>query len=81
MCVYFKTNGESCVIINLYVDDMLILGTNLHWVDDTKRFLSSVFDMKDLGVIEVILGIKIIRDNDGTMISYFNYIEKILQHV
>jgi len=28
-CVYTKTVGDACIIICLYVDDMLILGTNI----------------------------------------------------
>ena len=29
-CVYFKFIGSSCIIICLYVDDLLIFGTNLN---------------------------------------------------
>ena len=45
------------VVIYLYVDDMLIFGTSLEIVCETKKFLGSKFDMKDLGKAEVILGI------------------------
>jgi hypothetical protein len=44
----------------LYVDDLLIFETSLEVVLDTKRFLSSKFDMKDMGEANVILGIKIL---------------------
>ena len=49
----------TCVVICLYVDDMLIFGTSLEVVWETKKFLGSKFDMKDLGEAEMILGIKI----------------------
>lgn len=55
MHIYSKTKEGSCVIISLYMDAMLIFGTDEYYVNDTKRFLSSVFDMKDLGVAKVIL--------------------------
>ena len=42
----YEKNG---VIICLYVDDMLIFGTDLKQVEITKAFLSSSFDMKDMG--------------------------------
>ena len=48
-CVYNKFSGDSGVIICLYVDDMLILGTDMDVVKSTKDLLSSNFDMKDLG--------------------------------
>nr|KAJ0204103.1 hypothetical protein LSAT_V11C500253940 [Lactuca sativa] len=52
----FDTSSKG-VMICLYVDDMLIFGTDLEEVDKTKKFLSSSFDMKDMGEAEVILGI------------------------
>lgn len=64
---------------NLFVDGILIFRTDLCCVEDTKRFLLSVFDMKDLGAMEVILIIKIIRDDDEIVISQSNYIEKIFK--
>ena len=78
-CVYskFDASGKG-VIICLYVDDMLIFGTDQNQVDNTKKFLSSDFDMKDLGEAEVILGIRIKRENNSISISQSHYIEKIL---
>ncbi|KAL0313427.1 UNVERIFIED_CONTAM: Retrovirus-related Pol polyprotein from transposon TNT 1-94 [Sesamum radiatum] len=78
-CVYSKfDNSGNGVIICLYVDDMLIFGTNQHQVDLTKDFLSSRFSMKDMGEADVILGIRIIRENKGISISQSHYIEKVL---
>ena len=57
-CVYTKAVGDACIIVCLYVDDMLILGTNIEVIKSTKRMLSNNFDMKDLRVADVILGIK-----------------------
>ena len=49
-CAYskFDKSGNG-VIICLYVDDMLIFGTDQNQVDRTKYFLSSSFSMKDMG--------------------------------
>nr|KAJ0198596.1 hypothetical protein LSAT_V11C700365700 [Lactuca sativa] len=79
-CVYSKFD-TSCkgVMICLYVDDMLIFGTDLEEVDKTKKFLSSSFDMKNMGEAEVILGIRIRKGNNGISISQSHYIEKILK--
>ncbi|GJR34329.1 zinc finger, CCHC-type containing protein [Tanacetum coccineum] len=72
-CVYskFDDSGKG-VIICLYVDDMLIFGTDQNQVDKTKKFLSSRFSMKDIGEAYVILGIKIKRENkrNGGVISW-----------
>ncbi|GJS45049.1 zinc finger, CCHC-type containing protein [Tanacetum coccineum] len=77
-CVYskFEASGKG-VLICLYVDNMLIFGTDQDQVNKTKEFLSSNFHMKDLGEAEVILGIRIQRGNNGISISQSHYIEKL----
>ena len=47
-CIYNKFYNNEGVIICLYVDDLLIFGTSHNVVHDTKSFLASKFDMKDL---------------------------------
>jgi hypothetical protein len=65
----------------LYADDILILGTNLKVIEEIKLFLSQNFEMKDLGVADVILNIKLLRDNeDGITLLQSHYVEKILSH-
>nr|GEV41104.1 hypothetical protein [Tanacetum cinerariifolium]GEV79900.1 hypothetical protein [Tanacetum cinerariifolium]GEW09232.1 hypothetical protein [Tanacetum cinerariifolium] len=86
----YETTGRICysgkfddsdkgVIICLYVDDMLIFGTDQNQVDRTKKFLSSKFSMKDMREADVILGIKIKRENKGIVITQSHYIEKIFK--
>ncbi|GJT98488.1 zinc finger, CCHC-type containing protein [Tanacetum coccineum] len=50
----FDETGKR-VIICLYIDDMLIFGTDQVQVDLTKEFLSLRFSMKDMGEADVIL--------------------------
>ena len=64
-CVYYRHGGGEGVILCLYVDDILIFGTNLNAIKEVKDFLSRSFEMKDLGVADVILNIKLLRDDDG----------------
>ena len=78
-CVYTKTSDNEYVIISLYVDDMLIFGSSMNIVHSTKNFLTSKFDMKDMGEASVILGIKIVRSNNGIMLTQEHYVEKLLR--
>ena len=64
-CVYIKKYTNSCVFVCLYVHDMLIMGTSKDVIMSTKKLLSSIFDMKDLGLADVILGVQIKRNNEG----------------
>ncbi|XP_075096171.1 uncharacterized protein LOC142174282 [Nicotiana tabacum] len=78
-CRIEATFGLDCVIICMYVDDMLIFGRNVNVVNKTKNFLSFKFEMKDLGEANVILEIKIKRTSNGVSLSQSRYIEKILK--
>nr|GEV65942.1 zinc finger, CCHC-type [Tanacetum cinerariifolium] len=79
-CVYSKfDNSDKGVVICLYVYDMLIFGTDQNHVDKTKKFLSSRFSMKDMGEADIILGIKIKRENKWIVITLSHYIEKIFK--
>ncbi|GJY70425.1 retrovirus-related pol polyprotein from transposon TNT 1-94 [Tanacetum coccineum] len=77
-CVYVKDTSAGYVILCLYVDDMLIVGSNDKIIRSTKDMLKSKFDMKDMGLADVILGIKIIRTQNGLVLSQAHYVDKIL---
>ena len=58
---------------------MLIIGSNNDMIKSTKEMLNRKFDIKDLGVADVILGIKITRTSEGYALSQSHYVEKILE--
>ncbi|GJQ96748.1 retrovirus-related pol polyprotein from transposon TNT 1-94 [Tanacetum coccineum] len=61
-CCYLKNVGLSSIILQLYVDDMLVEGSDMAENKKLKRQLSQEFEMKDLGFAKQILGMSIIRD-------------------
>ncbi|GJY34360.1 putative RNA-directed DNA polymerase [Tanacetum coccineum] len=73
-----KFTSSGYVILCLYVDDMLIVGSNDKMIKSTKDMLKLKFDMKDMGLADVILGIKIIRTQNGLVLSQAHYVDKIL---
>ncbi|GJW61565.1 zinc finger, CCHC-type containing protein [Tanacetum coccineum] len=72
-------SSSKGVIICLYVDDMLIFGTDQVQVDLTKEFLSLRFSMKNMGEADVILVIRIKHESNGIAISQSHYIEKVMK--
>ena len=66
------------VIVCLYVDDMLIVGSEDNMITSTKNVLNSRFDIKYLGLADVILGIKIKRTSYGLILSQSHYVDNIL---
>jgi hypothetical protein len=65
----------------LYVDDILLASSDVHLLLEINGFLSSHFDMKDLGEASYVLGIEIHRDRrKGVLgLSQKSYIEKVLK--
>ena len=67
-CVYVKDAKLGYVIVCLYVDDMIIVGSDDKMMASTKNVLKSRFDMKDMRLADVILGIKIKRTSEGLIL-------------
>jgi hypothetical protein len=61
-CIYVKFRSRKFIFLILYVDDILLASNDVSMLSETKRFLSSNFDMKDFGEASFVLGIKIHRD-------------------
>jgi hypothetical protein len=80
-CVYVKFKNGIYIFLILYVDDILLASSDVHLLLETKKFLSSKFDMKDFGEASFVLGIEIHRDRSKGVLglSQKAYIEKVLK--
>ena len=80
-CIYSKFKNGKFIFLILYVDDILLASSDVSLLQETKEFLSSNFDMKDLGEASYVLGIEIHRDrrNYALGLSQKEYIEKVLK--
>jgi hypothetical protein len=61
-CIYAKFKNGKFIFLILYVDDILLASSDVNLLLETKKFLSSNFDMKDLSEASFVLGIEIHRD-------------------
>ena len=77
-CVYVKDTELGYVIVCLYVDDMLIIGSDDKMITSTKNMFNSRCDIKDMGLADVILGIKNKRTSYGLILSQSHYVDNIL---
>jgi len=59
---YNKLSGGEYIYLLLYVDDMPIASKSISVIDKLKKDLSFEFEMKDLGEVKKVLGMKIKRD-------------------
>jgi hypothetical protein len=80
-CIYVKFKGSRFTILVLYVDDILLACSDKNMLHETKNFLSSKFDMKDLGEASYVLGIEIHRDRSKGVLglSQKAYFERVLK--
>ena len=79
-CVYRKDSEEGPVILAIYVDDILIFGSNMNVVNQFKIQISNAYKMKDMGEIKSFLGIEITRDRSqlSIFVSQHKYLTKVL---
>ena len=62
----------SIAFLILYVDDLLLIGNDVEFLNSIKEYLNKSVSMKDLGETAYILGIKIYRDRSRRLIRFFN---------
>lgn len=69
------------VILVLYVDDILLIGSSLKILEDVKRRLAAEFEMTDDGEIRQFLGMSIDRDIEAWVlkISQRGYFEGLVE--
>jgi hypothetical protein len=58
-CIYAKFRSWKFIFLILYVDDILLASSDVNLLLQIKKFLSSNFDIKDLGEASFVLGIEI----------------------
>ena len=77
-CFYFKVNDNLRIYIIIFVDDIMIAASNVNLLNDIKNLLMNKFKMKDLGILNMFLGMKFTFDDDLITIDQSKYIDKIL---
>ena len=79
--MYVKQLGKSLLILFVYVDDILLAGNDMKMIVTTKMWLSSIFEMKDMGEANYVLGVKILRDCSKKLLGFSQktYIKMILK--
>ena len=80
-CLFIKRSSNSFLALLVYVDDVLITGTNEDDILQVKQFLHSVFNIKDLGYAKYFLGLEIARSPKGMFLHQRKYVLDILTGV
>ena len=80
-CLYIKKVGKEILVIVLYVDDLLITGSNMQFINHFKKAIGDRFKMKDLGELRWMLGMEIVHNKmePSVTINQTAYLEQILE--
>jgi hypothetical protein len=79
--LFTKTRGKLFTALLIYVDDILITGNDHASIVDTKKFLHSQFNLKDLGNLKYFLGIEVSASKKGIFICQRKYALEIIEDV
>jgi len=66
----------------LYVNDILLAGNNMGMIQTTKKYLSFIFEMKDMGEARYVLGVEVSKNCSKKFLGLHQeaYINKTLEH-
>ena len=78
---YFKIIGEEIIVLLIYVDDALFIGSNKQQVLSHKAQFMKRWESRDLGQVKEYLGMRITRDSKKRAISLdqTRYAEKVIK--
>ena len=77
--VYVKHIEDEIVIIVLYVDDLIITGDSIQYIDDIKTQLKKFFEITDLGLMYYFLGMQVWQEDSRILLSQTKYAIDVLK--
>jgi hypothetical protein len=76
--LFILSDGTNIFYLLVYVDDILLTGSNFVMLHHLIQLLSSEFKLRDLGVVRYFLGIEVPSTGMGLMLRQHKYILDIL---
>ena len=77
--LYVKGTDANLIIVSVYVDDLLVTGSDKTLIEEFKAEMLNVFEMADLGLMSYFLGMEVKQSNDGIFICQTKYAKQILK--
>ncbi|XP_015159271.1 uncharacterized mitochondrial protein AtMg00810-like [Solanum tuberosum] len=77
--LFYRKRGTSIVFLGVYVDDILLTGTDIDEITELKKFLHHQFKIKDLGRLHYFLELEILYKDDGILISQRKFVLDLLK--
>lgn len=79
--LFLSHSSTGCTTLLVYVDDILITGSNSTVIQQVKGYLATQFKIKDLGPLRCFLGIEAARSSSDIYLNQRKYTLDILKEV
>ena len=76
--VFYRNFNSGIISLVVYVDDIVITGSDSKGISSLKSFLQSQFHTKDLGMLRYFLGIEVMRSKHKIFLSQRKYVLDLL---
>ena len=72
-CFIHRRSDGRCIILLVYVDDIILIGDDTPGIAHVKYSLGKVFDVKDLGALKYFISIEVAHSRYGISLSQRKY--------
>ena len=76
--IFYRDSQVGIILLVVYVDDIIINGSDMASISSLKSFLYGQFHLKDLGMLKYFLGVEVMRRKRGIFLSQRKYVLDLL---
>ena len=78
--IYVLHPEGSTLIVVVYVDDLVLTGTNYNMIFRLKHQLANTFEMKGFGILHFFLGLQVLPLSNGVFVYQSKNMMDLLKH-
>ena len=79
--VFYRNSSSGIILLIVYMDDIVITGSDSKGISSLKSFLHSQFHKKDLRTLKYFLGVEVMRSKRGILLSQRKYVLDLLSEI